>query len=133
MIDQNWSFWHKKWRFWSNTSKCRLKNSKCAKCAVVQSHIPWFFKYSLSFYQIHTLLLSRVEIRYFGKKSLGCSIFSLKLCIILIFMNSGFSKSPLFAHLQAILIFEPKKVIILFHFETFIGIWITYFNIFTRF
>ena len=36
------------------------------------------------------------------------------------FMTFGFSKSPFFAHFQAILIFETKKVIIWFHFETFI-------------
>ena len=32
------------------------------------------------------------------------------------FMTFGFSKSPFFAHFQAILIFETKKVIIWFHF-----------------
>ena len=34
-------------------------------------------------------------------------------------MTFGFSKSPIFAHFQAILIFETKKVIIWFHFKTF--------------
>ena len=49
------------------------------------------------------------------------------------FMTFGFSKYPFFALFQAILIFETKEVIILFHFETFIEICITYFDIFTRF
>ena len=31
MFDQNWSFLRKKWRFWLNISKYRLKNSKCEK------------------------------------------------------------------------------------------------------
>ena len=31
MFDQNWSFVHKKWRFWSNIFKYRLKNSKCGR------------------------------------------------------------------------------------------------------
>ena len=31
MFDQNWSFLHKIWRFWSNISKYRLENSKCGK------------------------------------------------------------------------------------------------------
>ena len=31
MFDQNWSFLHKKWRFWTNISKHRLENSKCGK------------------------------------------------------------------------------------------------------
>ena len=48
-------------------------------------------------------------------------------------MTTGFSKSPLFAHLKAILIFETKKVIILYYFETFFEICITYFDLFTRF
>ena len=45
-------------------------------------------------------------------------------------MTFGFSKSPFFAHFQAILIFETKKVIIWFHFETFIELFITNFDIF---
>ena len=49
------------------------------------------------------------------------------------FMTFGFSKSPFFAHFQAILIFETKKVIIWFHFETFIELFITNSDIFTRF
>ena len=48
-------------------------------------------------------------------------------------MTFGFSKSPFFAHFQAILIFETKKVIIWFHFETFIELFITNSDIFTRF
>ena len=40
------------------------------------------------------------------------------------FMTFGFSKSPFFAHFQAILIFETKKVIIGFHFEMFIELFI---------
>ena len=31
MFDQNWSFLHKKWRFWSNIFKYMLKNSKCGR------------------------------------------------------------------------------------------------------
>ena len=42
-------------------------------------------------------------------------------------------KVPFFAHFQAILIFETKKVIIWFHFETFIELFITNSDIFTRF
>ena len=49
------------------------------------------------------------------------------------FMTFGFSKSPFFAHFQAILIFETKKVIIWFHFETFIELFIKKSDIFTRF
>ena len=37
------------------------------------------------------------------------------------------------ASFQAILIFETKKVIIWFHFETFFGLFITNSDIFTRF
>ena len=39
-------------------------------------------------------------------------------------------KVPFFAHFQAILIFETKKVIIWFHFETFIELFITNSDIF---
>ena len=42
-------------------------------------------------------------------------------------------KVPIFAHFQAILIFETRKVIIWFHFETFIKLFITNSDIFTRF
>jgi len=47
-------------------------------------------------------------------------------------MTFGFTKSPFFAHFQTILIFETKKVIIWFHFETF-ELFITKSDIFTRF
>ena len=40
-------------------------------------------------------------------------------------MTFVFSKSPLFAHFQAIFIFEAKKVIIWFHSETFVELFIT--------
>ena len=36
------------------------------------------------------------------------------------FMTFRFSKSPFFAHFQAILIFETKKMIIWLHFETWV-------------
>ena len=45
-------------------------------------------------------------------------------------MTFGFPKSPFFAHFKAILIFETKKVIIWFHFETFIELFITSFDIY---
>ena len=48
-------------------------------------------------------------------------------------MTFGFLKSPFFAHFQAIFIFETKKVIIWVHFETFIELFITNSDIFTRF
>ena len=48
-------------------------------------------------------------------------------------MTSEFSKSPIFAHFEAILILETKKVIIWFHFETFIELNIINPDIFTRF
>ena len=49
------------------------------------------------------------------------------------FVTFGFSKSPFFAHFQAILIFETKKVVIWFHFEAFIELFIPNSDIFTRF
>ena len=49
------------------------------------------------------------------------------------FMTFGFSKSPFFAQFQATSIFETKKVIIWFHFETFIKLFITNFDNLTRF
>ena len=49
------------------------------------------------------------------------------------FMTFGFSKSPFLAHFQITLIFETKKVIIWFHFETFFELFITNSDIFTRF
>ena len=48
------------------------------------------------------------------------------------FMPFGFSKSPFFAYFQAILIFETKNVIIWFHFEMLIELFITNSDIFTR-
>ena len=55
------------------------------------------------------------------------------LVLKLRFMTYGFSKSPFLASFQAILIFETKKVIIWFHFEMFIELFITNSDIFTRF
>ena len=49
------------------------------------------------------------------------------------FMTFGFAKSPFFAHFEAILIFETKKVIIGFHFEKFVELFIINSDIFTRF
>ena len=43
------------------------------------------------------------------------------LVLKLWFMTFGFSKSPFLASFQAILIFETKKVIIWFHFETLLN------------
>ena len=48
-------------------------------------------------------------------------------------MTFGFSKSPFFAHFQAILIFEIKKVNFWFHFGTFMELFITNSDIFSRF
>ena len=42
MFDQNWSLWNKKWRFWSNILKYRLKNSKRGRVKP-RSDIPWKF------------------------------------------------------------------------------------------
>ena len=40
MFDQNWSFVHKKWIFWSKMFKYRLKNSKCGRLKP-RSDIQW--------------------------------------------------------------------------------------------
>ena len=55
------------------------------------------------------------------------------LVLKLQFMTFGFPKFPFFAHFPAILIFETKKMIIGFHFETFIELFIINSDIFTRF
>ena len=47
--------------------------------------------------------------------------------------NFWIFKVPFFTDFQVILIFETKKVIIWFHFETFIELFITNSDIFTRF
>ena len=39
-------------------------------------------------------------------------------------MTFGFPKSPFFAHFQAILIFETKKAVIWFRYDTFIELFI---------
>ena len=48
-------------------------------------------------------------------------------------MTFGFLKSPFFAHFQANLIFETIKVIIWFHFATFIELFLTYLQDFRQF